>query len=264
MADAASAGDATTDAPAGSPAADGDPADRGPSLTRRAAEAVALTVLAVALAQFLAFAALQGRGLYRLVGLLVLAELAYLLAAATYLGGPDGPDATRPAPAGISRERSIRLVAAGSLGLAAFAVAVRGLSSLAGVEVATRYPVDAAVAPETALLALLPIAVFVAPPVEELFFRGVLQSHLRGAASGPAATGGAAALFALVHLPAYLGLSPGAVAVGVGTVFVLGVAIGWAYERTGSLRVAVGIHAGYNLLVVGGTYLLVAGDVVSL
>lgn len=87
-------------------------------------------------------------------------------------------------------------------------------------------------------------AVVVAPLLEELVFRG-LQQTLLLEVLGPAARWSvvltAAAVFAVVHVGAvsWHGL-PG--------LFVLGVVLGWLYERTGSLWPAILVHAGFNAI----------------
>lgn len=98
------------------------------------------------------------------------------------------------------------------------------------------------VAPETrpwgAILALL--AAVVAPVVEETLYRGLLQPAVRAAGAGPwTAIIGVAALFALMHWPV---VPPPAVA----ALFVLGIALGWARERTSGLAAPVVAHAVFN------------------
>ena len=87
-------------------------------------------------------------------------------------------------------------------------------------------------------------AVLLAPVLEEILFRGLLQTSLLH--SG--VVGGrwgviliASALFALIHA----GIAdPQALP----TLFVLAVGLGYAYERSGSLWAPIGIHAIFNTL----------------
>jgi len=82
-------------------------------------------------------------------------------------------------------------------------------------------------------------AVVVAPVAEECFFRGIMQTffvrffHHRGRAILLSA-----ALFAAVHF---------AVPHTVPALFLLGVLIGYLYERTGSLAAPILVHALFNL-----------------
>jgi len=99
------------------------------------------------------------------------------------------------------------------------------------------------VEPATAALMLVSV-VAVAPLLEELIFRGLLQTALAetlGWSSRWAALLIAAAVFATVHL--------GAVPwYGLPALFAFGVVLGWTYERTGSLWPAILAHAGFNAL----------------
>ncbi|MCH8967363.1 MAG: CPBP family intramembrane metalloprotease [Planctomycetes bacterium] len=89
------------------------------------------------------------------------------------------------------------------------------------------------------VIALWVGAAAVAPVGEELFFRGLLQTFLVGMMRNRwLAIATAAAAFGAVHYP-YPHTIP--------TLVVLGVVMGYAYERTGSLLPAIAIHAAFNL-----------------
>ena len=82
-------------------------------------------------------------------------------------------------------------------------------------------------------------AAVIAPLAEESFFRGLLQTFLVGVLRNRwLAIALASMAFGLVHFP-----QPHA----VGALVVLGILIGYVYERTGSLALAVVIHAAFNL-----------------
>jgi len=85
----------------------------------------------------------------------------------------------------------------------------------------------------------------VAPIAEELFFRGILQPVL-ARVSGSRWIGvlAASAAFALVHVDFPLAMP---------ALFVLGVLMGAAYERNGSLIVPIAIHALFNLAALSET-----------
>ena len=91
--------------------------------------------------------------------------------------------------------------------------------------------------------ALIFSAVAVAPVVEEIIFRGLVQSvllELFGRGRRWLVVFCAAALFASVHVdPASWQTLPG--------LFVLGMVLGWLYERHGSLLPCVLVHAGFNM-----------------
>jgi len=82
-------------------------------------------------------------------------------------------------------------------------------------------------------------AVVAAPIVEELIFRGLLQSAIARARLGRwAAVVLAAGAFAAMHTSVPIYALPG--------LFVLGVALGIAFERTGRIGVPIAMHAAFN------------------
>ena len=101
---------------------------------------------------------------------------------------------------------------------------------------------------------LLPAMVLVVGPAEELLFRGVLQTYLREIASAPVAIVGAGLLFGGIHLPTLVGASGVGVAVSLAVITLVGFAIGWLYEHTGSLPAAMFAHGVYNALIVASAY----------
>lgn len=91
---------------------------------------------------------------------------------------------------------------------------------------------------------ILTSALVLAPLLEEVIYRGLVQSAIRGhlgpAAHWPAIFG-AALLFGGVHAGAAAWHAlPG--------LMVLGVILGWLYERTGSLLAPVLVHFAFNLI----------------
>jgi membrane protease YdiL (CAAX protease family) len=80
-------------------------------------------------------------------------------------------------------------------------------------------------------------AVFLAPMIEELFFRGFLLTYLKNYMSTWGALALSAAVFAIAHqnLDSVLPL------------WVLGIVLGVAYEHTGCILLPMGIHACFNL-----------------
>jgi len=90
-------------------------------------------------------------------------------------------------------------------------------------------------------------AVLIAPVLEEIAYRGVLQTllvDLLGRRMRWAVVVGVSAGFAVMHLPL---VSWHAVA----GLFVVGVGFGAVYERTGSLWSAIVLHAGFNAANIG-------------
>lgn len=85
--------------------------------------------------------------------------------------------------------------------------------------------------------------VFLAPPVEELLFRGALLRGLQRRWSVPVAVFASATVFAGIHVVA----DPGAIYVVPG-VMLLGLVAGAAAARHGDLARPVLLHVGFNLL----------------
>ena len=90
-------------------------------------------------------------------------------------------------------------------------------------------------------VAIFVLAVFVAPVIEEITFRGLLQTLLRNYLKSPwLAIAIASALFASIHfIPAHWP-----------TLFFLAVCLGYAYEKSGSLLRPIFIHAIFNAMMV--------------
>lgn len=96
-------------------------------------------------------------------------------------------------------------------------------------------PAEQAIAMLDPWLVVVAIVVF-APIAEELFFRGIVfNAWLRESGRVPAYVG-SAALFALIHL-SLASLLP---------IFLLGLALAWVYERTGTLLAPIVMHATVN------------------
>jgi membrane protease YdiL (CAAX protease family) len=87
---------------------------------------------------------------------------------------------------------------------------------------------------------------------EELFYRGYLQARLRRRFGPVAAIAVASLLFAVRHYTQVLMAWPhvpwGPATIWVAGVFVVGVALGWLYEASGSLLPPIVAHYLFNLL----------------
>ena len=86
------------------------------------------------------------------------------------------------------------------------------------------------------------LIVIAAPIAEEIFFRGFIFGGLRGRLKFPAAAVISALIFGFFH---YTG--PGSIGV-VPQLALLGFALVWLYEKTGSIYPAIGVHAANNAL----------------
>lgn len=85
-------------------------------------------------------------------------------------------------------------------------------------------------------IAAVILSLVLAPCVEELFFRGVLYQALRRRGGKVLAIAGSALLFTVIH--ARSSVAP--------ELFLLGVILAMAFERTDSLYPSMGLHAAYN------------------
>ncbi|QKY20931.1 CPBP family intramembrane metalloprotease [Halolamina sp. CBA1230] len=91
-------------------------------------------------------------------------------------------------------------------------------------------------------LLMIPVSLLVVGPAEELLVRGGLQGVLRKSWGPWPSIVGASALFGSLH---YIGGGSGALAY-VAFSFLLGILLGYLYERTGNLIVPAVAHGGYN------------------
>ena len=109
----------------------------------------------------------------------------------------------------------------------------------------------------TILLPLIPLAILVTGPAEELLYRGVIQTRLREVFDTAAAVVIAAAIFSIVHVPAYgaTGGLDASLFITLGILFLLGSFLGYAYERTDNLVVPAVAHGLFNAVMYGGNYL---------
>ncbi len=106
-------------------------------------------------------------------------------------------------------------------------------------------------APEL-LLILIPLVLLVNGPVEELLYRNVIQKYLAERFSTAVAIGITSIIFAVVHVPAYLGTNVFGLGVTLSLLFFLSCVLGLIYAYTRSLVVVSLVHGLYNatLLVV--------------
>lgn len=112
---------------------------------------------------------------------------------------------------------------------------------------------DTAATNPTFLLGLAALSIVVVAPVEEFVFRGVIQGRLRGRFGPAPAIVGASLLFGSLHLANYSG-NPVAIVAGALMIAAVGSIFGTLYERTGNLAVPILVHAIYNTILFGLSY----------
>lgn len=116
---------------------------------------------------------------------------------------------------------------------------------------------DAAAADPTLFLWIAVLSVLLIAPVEEFFFRGVVQGTLREAFGPVGAVVGASLLFGSLHLANFTG-NVATLVVGVALISVTGAAFGTLYEWTDSLTVPIIAHGVYNAVLLTGSYVVAA------
>jgi membrane protease YdiL (CAAX protease family) len=102
------------------------------------------------------------------------------------------------------------------------------------------------------LLAVLTIVVF-APIVEEILFRGFLQSYIRQHLGNKQAIFITSVLFSLFHYSPEQGLANMTI---IASLFVFSLFLGFVYEKKGSLPTPIALHALFNMVNVGNLYFL--------
>lgn len=104
--------------------------------------------------------------------------------------------------------------------------------------------------PELIAVTIL-LALAVNAPIEELFFRNVVQKRLGVALNARATILATAVIFAAIHLPSYLASDPLAISVALAPLVALGALWGWLYHRSGTVVVPAVCHGVYNAAVFG-------------
>lgn len=112
------------------------------------------------------------------------------------------------------------------------------------------------------LLALMVgIITFVNAPVEEFLFRNIAQKRLGEVFTPTSAILLSSVLFTALHIQSCWVADPTLLTLGLPltVLFVGSVGLGWLYEHTGDLSVAIGSHAFYNLLQFGVVFFSLVG-----
>jgi membrane protease YdiL (CAAX protease family) len=111
------------------------------------------------------------------------------------------------------------------------------------------------------LLVMIPLAILVIGPAEEVVYRGLIQKSLYSDFSDNAAVVLTSAIFAFVHFPAYLTSTVGNAAITISTVFVLSLVLGKIYAETENLVVPSLSHGLYNAALFALLYIEITGVV---
>ncbi|MFB6095967.1 MAG: lysostaphin resistance A-like protein [Haloferacaceae archaeon] len=116
---------------------------------------------------------------------------------------------------------------------------------LTGVPLARSGISVAGQAEPTLLLVLAGLSFVLVGPMEELFFRGIVQETMREVLPGNQAVALASLTFASIHYITMVGPVVGKVVL-LGSLFITSLVLGVAYERTRNLAVNAVVHGAYN------------------
>jgi membrane protease YdiL (CAAX protease family) len=111
------------------------------------------------------------------------------------------------------------------------------------------FPLEKMFDSQSAAYALAAFAIAVAPPVEELVFRGVLFAVFERTVGVRFAVLATAVLFAGLHIPEYWGAWNHAL-----IIFLVGMVFSLARGLTGRLAPSIFLHIGYNSLMITGLF----------
>lgn len=139
-------------------------------------------------------------------------------------------------------------VVVGLVVLFATQVSISILSQLIGYETAE----NAVVNDENRLLnlALIPIMLLLVAPVEEILFRGILQGSIRDIYNRNIAILVSGILFGFVHIVSIVSVSTASALISIAGLSILGIVLGYIYERYQNILVPIMIHGIYNSIIV--------------
>jgi membrane protease YdiL (CAAX protease family) len=145
----------------------------------------------------------------------------------------------------------------GFVGLFVGAVGISFALTQLGIEVAQNQVVVTGQQDPRFFLYMIPVSLLFVGPFEELVFRGVVQGLFRRRYGGAVAIGAAATLFGVAHLVALTGAGSRVSYLAVAAI--LGLMLGFVYERTENLVVPAVVHGGYNALLFSAQYAAATG-----
>jgi len=156
--------------------------------------------------------------------------------------------------------RTLGLIVVGVAGLVLAQLGIARLLTLLGVQVAQNQVVVTGQQDPRYFLYMIPVAILLVGPFEELVFRGGVQGILRRTWGPSVAIVVASVLFGLVHWVALAG-GGGSRVPYVTVAATLGLVLGYLYERSRNLLVPAVVHGLYNTVLFGAQYLSATGAV---
>ncbi|AZH24485.1 CPBP family intramembrane glutamic endopeptidase [Haloplanus aerogenes] len=156
--------------------------------------------------------------------------------------------------------RSLGLIVVGVVALVLAQLAIARLLAVLGITVAQNQVVVTGQQDPRYFLYMIPVAILLVGPFEELVFRGGVQGILRRTWGPSVAIVVASVLFGLVHWVALTG-GGGSRIPYVTVAATLGLVLGYLYERSRNLVVPAVVHGLYNTVLFGAQYLTATGMV---
>ncbi|AXG05974.1 CPBP family intramembrane metalloprotease [Haloplanus rubicundus] len=154
--------------------------------------------------------------------------------------------------------RTVGLIAVGVVALVLAQIAIARLLTVLGISVAQNQVVVTGQQDPRYFLYMIPVAILLVGPFEELVFRGGVQGILRRTWGPSVAIVVASVLFGLVHWIALTG-GGGSRIPYVTVAATLGLVLGYLYERSRNLVVPAVVHGLYNTVLFGAQYLSATG-----
>jgi membrane protease YdiL (CAAX protease family) len=154
--------------------------------------------------------------------------------------------------------RTVGLIAVGVVVLVLAQLAIARLLTVLGISVAQNQVVVTGQQDPRYFLYMIPVAILLVGPFEELVFRGGVQGILRRTWGPSVAIVVASVLFGLVHWIALTG-GGGSRVPYVTVAATLGLVLGYLYERSRNLVVPAAVHGLYNTVLFGAQYLSATG-----
>jgi membrane protease YdiL (CAAX protease family) len=155
--------------------------------------------------------------------------------------------------------RDLAWMAGGLVALFAGYLAIVAVVSFLGVTPAENSIVEAGQQNPELVPLLIPLAILVVGPSEELLFRGAIQGVLRQSYSRVPAILIASLLFGVAHVFALLGGPLSGILVYISVTVVLGAILGVLYEFTDNVVVPALVHGVYNAILFTALYVQVSG-----
>jgi membrane protease YdiL (CAAX protease family) len=158
---------------------------------------------------------------------------------------------------GLPTPRHLGLIGVGLVVLLGAQIGIGRLLTVLGIEVAQNQVIATGQQDPRYFLYMIPVAILLVGPFEELVFRGGVQGILRRTWGPSVAIAVSSALFGLVHWVALTGSGSRVPYVTIAAV--LGLVLGYLYERTENIVVPAAIHGLYNSTLFGVQYLVATG-----